>query len=181
MDGKTVPHFDRARHGLTLVELLVVMAIMTIIASAITVAAIGAYANSQVKGTRNFFEKISAAMAQYRDIHRMNVALVVRNDPGVPSTSSSTYDAWRAQSSCGLWQALEYEGIAGFSADPKFKEKWDAFANPQTGEKTARFRYVDAWRNPILYLCPPPYASFELRSAGKDLEWNTEDDIVLSE
>ena len=144
------------------------MAIMTIVAGAIVVAMVGGMRHAQVKGTQAFFEAVKAQMAQYRDTHRMYM-------PG-----------WSDGNSIPLWQALEYEGT--FAAKKDFLEKVEeddaedpTFTDPTTGENVQRYRYIDAWRNPIEYECAPPFTRFELRSGGPDLEMYTDDDIVVTD
>ena len=144
------------------------MAIMTIIASAIVVSLMGGMRHAQIKGTEAFFETIKAQLAQYHDMHRMYM-------PG-----------WDDGSSIALWQGMEHEGT--FAAKKDFVQKVEpddaedpTFTDPDTGEKVQRYRYVDAWRNPVQYACDPPFTRFELRSRGRDLEMDTDDDIVITD
>jgi len=161
--------------ALTLIELIVVMAIMTILASAIIVSLMGGMRHAQIKGTEAFFETLKAQLNQYHDIHRMYM-------PEAPNSNPSKW------TTLGLWQGLEHEGK--FAAKKDFVEKVEedngenissTFTDPVTGEKVQRYRYVDAWRNPVQYTCDPPFTRFELRSRGRDLEMDNDDDIIVTD
>jgi len=145
------------------------MAIMTILASAITVAAIGLMGYAQKKGTMALFERIGQVLEQYKADHRMYVPQDL-DETGADSDSASAYP---------LWQALEHDANYKFAVEAKFKARGDEATDPATGATFRRFYYIDAWKNPIRYECRPPYTRFELRSAGKDAVLNNEDDIIL--
>jgi len=146
--------------ALTLVELLVVMAIMTIIVSAIVTASLAVMGNTQVKATEALLGKLAQGLEQYRMEHRMYV----------PSD-----DDW---SSYPVWQALEYEGKYVEIAE-RYKQEGDTFQEPETGARVRRYFYVDAWRQGISYHCEPPYSRFTLRSRGPNLEFGKGDDITF--
>ena len=147
------------KRALTLIELLVVMAIMTILAGAITVAAMGAYRRAQEKATGALFERIAQALEQYKSDYRMYVPA---------DLDTSTYP---------LWQGLEYEGHY-FSEESRYKAKGSSCEDPATGSQVPRYQYQDAWRNLITYQCNAPYNRFRLTSNGKDLVPGNGDDIV---
>ena len=181
VDGAFITHHSslitRRASALTLIELLVVMAIMTIIAGSIVVAMVSAIGNAQVKGTKAFFNRIKAQMAQYYDAHRMYIP-ADPNEKDQLGNLTYSYTVLDLNSVC-LWQSLEYEG--DLAAKKDFILKSDTFTEPETGQLVTRYLYVDAWRKPIVYVCTPPFKRFEIRSGGKDLNLNTDDDLVVTD
>ena len=152
---------------MTLIEIIVVMAIITIIASAIVAASMGVFAGYQVRSTKNFMNQLAVALDKYHGIHRMYVPARQGLDPNPAD-----------QSTIELWQALEHGSEAKFSVEARFKEKGDPGVDPATNQLFDRYYYLDAWAQPLYYECNPPFRSFELRSVGKDQGMNTDDDVV---
>ena len=76
-----------------------------------------------------------------------------------------------------LWQALEKEGQY-IAVESRYKQAGDQYADPATGAKITRCRYVDAWENLLRYECVTDYKSFTIISRGPDLEMHTGDDIT---
>ena len=161
------------RHALTLVELLVVMAIITIIVSSITVAAYSVYKLNQKKATESLFETVAAALEQYHDVHSMYVPTTyIDPNDGQEKVCNSDND-----STFLIWKALEYDGGYKLSVKNKFKELGSTFENSATGAEIRGYYYVDSWKVRILYECRRPYTRCRLRSRGPDTLANTGDDI----
>jgi len=154
--------------GMTLVELLVVMGIIAIIASAIVAAAVQIHVRSQARQAANLMEQIAQALDQYQGIHRMYVP---------DGDAGATHPLLRTHA---LWQALEHDPAAKFSVEGRFKRTDTVFTDPFSNQYAKLYYYVDAWESPLDYTCQPPYTSFTLRSVGRDQEWMTDDDIVRS-
>ena len=152
---KAVAHRAPER-AMTLMEILMVMAIMTLIVSAVVAASFAAQRRAQVKGTEGFFEQIAVGLAQYKADHRMYV----------PSDDDDT--------TYPLWQALEGTYI---DVEAKYKLAGDTVTDPRTGQAIQRYQYQDAWKKLLWYGCAAPYDRFEIRSSGPDLEAETGDDI----
>ena len=149
--------------AITLIELIVVMGIMLMLASALVVASFRLQTRGQIEGTKGVLEQLAQGLEAYRITHRMYV-------PGDPGNASDI-------SSWPLWYAVEYDGDYVTVAD-QYKEEHGDFENPATGAHVTIYRYVDAWGNPLVYECVGACQSFTLISRGKDLVLETGDDIV---
>lgn len=156
---------------MTLVELLVVIAIISVIVSAIVVASLSALKAAQIKGTRGVMQKIAAALAQYRQEYKMYV----------PSGVDGIDENPREDSTYPLWQALEH--VAKYSPVPA-ANRLVGTTDPQDST-IIRYKYVDAWKQPLWYQCPPldydtasnswvpeagDFSRFRIISSGPDLE-----------
>jgi prepilin-type N-terminal cleavage/methylation domain-containing protein len=125
----------------TMIELLLVIAIIGIIVSFIAVASFAAAKSAQIKGTRGIMQQIANALAAYKLDHGMFV----------PAQPSWIADNPVLDSTYPLWQALELDGK--YFAAPA--------ANKLAGDKDpydssiTRYKYVDAWEKPLWYQCPP--------------------------
>jgi len=167
----------RGLRGLTLIELMAVMGIMIIIVSAIVVAAYGVQRQGQIKATKGFLEQLALALENYRAQYRVYVP----HDVPVPDPNSPYEPARVEASSATLWIALEYvEKIDTISKE--YKKKGGTSLAPDTGAQVDVYFYRDAWRQPILYECYPPFTHFKLTSFGPDLVYGGKtkgDDIVV--
>ncbi len=76
-----------------------------------------------------------------------------------------------------LWFALEHQEEL-LEVSDSYKQQGGSFISPETGARMKWYFYRDAWRNPLLYQCFGENNRFEIRSAGRDLEYYTGDDIV---
>ena len=117
---------------MTLMEILMVMAIMAFIVSAVVAASFAAQRRAQVKGTKAFLEQIAVGLAQYKADYRMYVP----SDPG-DLPENTTYP---------LWQALE--GTYNIGVKAKYKLAGDTVTDPRTGQAVQRYLYEDAWKKP---------------------------------
>lgn len=159
------------KRSMTLIELLVVIAIISIIISAIVVASLTALKHAQVRGTRGVMQRIASGLAQYKQQYGMYV-------PAPLSDGNS-----REYSTYPLWQALEHDG--SFSGVPA-ANKLAGTADPQEAS-VSRYIYIDAWKKPLWYQCPPlkydtnatppewvpeigDFNRFRIISSGPDLE-----------
>ncbi len=155
--------------GLTLIELLVVIAIITIIVSAIVVASFSALKAGQIRGTRAVMQKIALGLAQYKLDNGMYRPSGVN---GVPYNSP-------ADSTYALWEALEADGK--YLSVPAANKLADTAGPPEA--PNPRYKYIDAWKQPLWYQCDgPDYSTFKLTSGGPDLilgdPTNPSDDTV---
>jgi hypothetical protein len=160
---------------------MTVMGIMVIIVSAIVVAAYGVQRQGQIKGSKGLLEQLALALENYRAQYRMYVPRH-HNEPTVPNPVTVATDPWQVEcSSAALWMALEHvEKID--TAKKEYKEKGGTFTSPETGALVDVYFYRDAWRQPIMYECYPPYTRFTLTSFGPDLVPGGDtrgDDIVV--
>ncbi len=155
--------------ALTLIEIIVVMAIMTILVSTLVVAGFSVQRRAQVRGTKGLLQKIAQALNQYRITYRVYVPQDNLIDEANP-VQARRY-------SLPLWQASEHEGQF-LSVNAKHKAAGGPLTDPSTSSQATWYYYQDAWRKPLKYICGPPYNSFTITSSGPDLEWNTGDDIV---
>jgi len=166
----------RARHAgrsaITLIEILVVMAIMTILVSTIVVAGFSAQRRAQVRGTRGLLQKIVQGLEQYRATYR----IYVPQDPALTPIDESDPEQVKRYT-LPLWEALEHRGKF-ITVEAEYKESGGTLRDYVTGLDYTWYYYQDAWRQPLKYICRQPFNRFILRSAGPDLELNTGDDIL---
>jgi type II secretory pathway pseudopilin PulG len=154
---------------MTLVEILVVMSVMIILVSAVVVAVFRISSKGPVEGTKGLLEKIVQGMEQYKATYRMYPP----QDTAVDSTQPAQVQA----SSGALWQEIEYYNdfvLIGAA----YKLPGGFFTDSRTGAVQPWYYYVDAWQQPLRYLCGPPYTQYTLTSGGPDLILDTADDIV---
>ncbi|MGO8704579.1 MAG: type II secretion system protein [Candidatus Brocadiia bacterium] len=172
----------RAR-AMTLTEIIVVMAIMAILVSAVVVAVFRISSKGPVEGTKGLLEKLAVGLEAYRATYRMY--------PEYPQPPAGVaLDAPQVQaSSAVLWQSLEFDGdfvsvasqykveVSAYNTgvSPYFV---GAFVEPKTNHWSSYY-YQDAWLRPIQYLCNSPYTQYSLTSGGPDLLLGTADDITV--
>lgn len=135
---------------MTLLEILVVMSIITIIASAIVVAALSFHKSAQIKATRGFLEKLAQGQEQYKSAHGMYVP----------------QDIYRTSNA--LWYALEDR--------ERYVTVETSYKIPGI---TSGYQYTDVWKQPLRYDCAPPYMLFTITSNGPDIEPNSGDEIEI--
>jgi type II secretory pathway pseudopilin PulG len=183
---------------MTLTELLVVMAIMLILVSAVVVAVFRVSSQAPVKGTQALLQKLAIGLDAYRATYRIyppqdNIADPVGNPPPpwpdywyLDPIKGQTYDPrWIVTpvqaSTFALWYALEYQGQGQFMTpvSSAYKAAGGYFTDPATGSLQTWYYYQDAWKQPIRYVCVYPYRQYTLTSGGPDLILGTADDITV--
>ena len=171
---------QRAR-AMTLTEIIVVMSIMIILVSAVVVAVVRISSKGPVQGTKGLLEKLSVGVESFRATYR----IYPPQDNGISSTdpSRSAYQSYQftfTQSSAYLWYELEYDGQGQFMSpvSSAYKVAGGTFNDPKNNLQQTWYYYVDAWQQPLRYLCGPPYTQYTLTSGGPDLIPGTADDIV---
>jgi Tfp pilus assembly protein PilE len=168
------------RHALTLTELLVVMAVLIILVSAVVVAVVRLAARGPVAGTKGLLEKLAVGLESYRSTYQMyppedNVQAIGK--ALVPDQVQDSYQ----RSSWVVWYALEYQGQGEFMTpvSAAYKAAGGTFTDPTTLAAQTWYYYQDAWQQPIRYVCVSPYNQFTLTSGGPDLTLGTADDISV--
>ena len=154
----------------TLIELLAVMAIVVILAGAVTGAAFAIIKSVQRKSTNNLLTHLADGLEDYKLEHGMYVPHPVAD---VPADHKMT--------TIRLWYALEHDNsyVATIGENRRFLSAGpEGNTDPATGEDLAYFIYIDAWKTELLYTCEAPYKTFTIRSFGPDTTYDTEDDLV---
>lgn len=153
--------------AMTLIELLTVIAIITLLAGIILTASFSAISGGNRRATEGLFEEIAQALEQYKSMHHMYV-------PADPADSSYVAET----SSAVLCQALEIEGqLLTVSADRKTNAY--TFTDPNTLAVLVIYSYLDAWGTPIIYECRGPrYKLYKLISCGPDRAADSGDEIA---
>ena len=136
---RTVPSRSAFRiRAVTLIEILVVIAIITALAGMLIVSTMALQSRGAEQGTRSFMERIAAAQAQYLQMHRMYV-------PNVPSGGSIDFTSTQQtmHSTLPLWMALE-ESTKILSGDEALRVPYtgppvvsDAFVVPEVESGTS--------------------------------------------
>lgn len=129
------------------------MAIITILAGGLVGGAFAVVRHTKHKNTDNLLEQLANGLEVYYDDHRMY-------PPGNED-----------QNTARLWYALEKEGNyveVGGSNKVDYDE----------GPDTTDWRYEDGWSTELFYDSDYPYDSYDLRSAGPDKVWGSDDDVT---
>jgi type II secretory pathway pseudopilin PulG len=165
----------RPSSAVTLIEILVVIAIVTALAGAVIISAVALHNIGMDRGTTAFMERIALAQTQYQQTHRMYVPLRGASDPALDY--NDIYQLRR--STMVLWIALERSG--GFLAgEAAALSPGGVFTDPATGRSdTPWYFYLDRWNTPMMYQCDSPAKTYKLTSAGRDHIFGTGDDIVV--
>jgi type II secretory pathway pseudopilin PulG len=151
---------DRAHHnrGMTLVELLTVISIIIILMGMVLGAALGLMGKGRHKNAEGLLQNLAHGLESYQREH----------DMFLPDDDDN--------SSRPLWYALEYDGqFAEPLADNRLPD--GTFTDELTGKTVTHFIYIDAWKIEIRYTCSKPWNTYELRSSGPDLVFDSPDDI----
>ena len=180
---------------MTLTEILVVMSVMIILASAVVVGVFRVSSKGPVQGTRGLLGKLAVGLDSYRATYRMyppqdnlpdyrpaQCWYYQFADPNPPDLSSLNTPTMQLEASTFLlWQALEYQGQGQFMppVSAAYKGAGGGFTDPNTGSAQTWYYYQDAWKQPIRYTCVAPYTQYTLTSGGPDLILGTPDDIVV--
>ena len=161
---------------MTLIEIIVVMAIMIILVSAVVVAVFRVSSKGPLEGTKGLLEKLAVGLDAYRATYRMyppqDSTFSLTPPPPIPLVQAT---------SGVLWQALEYTGEGQFMSPVSnaYKAPGGLFTDSRTGSVQTWYYYQDAWLQPLLYVCAAPYTQYTLTSGGPDLTLGTADDITV--
>ena len=158
------------KRAMTLVEILVVMFILIILVGVVVVVVMFCIPyKDPVIDTKGLLKNIVQGMEQYKAIYRMYPP----QDTPVDSTQAVQVEA----SSSALWQEIEhYNHFVVVGAVHKLQG--GTFTDSKTGTVQTSYCYMDAWQEPLRYICVSPYTRYTLTSGGPDLMMDTADDIV---
>jgi len=163
-DRNSLSGHGRARElGVTLIEIIAVMAIIVILASIVTGGTIALVKRAQRSNTNSLLDQLANGLDAYKRDHRMYL----------PSDSQL--------SSRPLWYALEYEGDYGVGTGDKNKVYIGNFLDLDSGATVADFVYRDGWKSRLRYTCTSPWMSYLIESAGPDGKFGTADDETKEE
>jgi len=154
-----------------MMEILVVIAIVTVLAGVLIVSAMALQSRGVEEGTKALMERIALAQGEYMNLHRMYVPVGATIDFG------ATASAPEAHSTLPLWAALE-AGANLLPAEASTRTEGTRLAS-DTFAPWRWYYYIDRWNTPLRYECAAPWKSFRLTSAGKDLVFGSGDDIVV--
>ena len=136
------------------------MGIMLILAGLTTGAAFALINNANIRATENLLDQIANGLEAYALDH----AIYVPSDTARP-----------------LWYSLECDHDYADDILPKFKhhEELDDIADPLHPDQTlAHFIYRDSWKTALRYECTGNFRTAVIRSAGRDRQIGTADDIT---
>lgn len=154
--------------GVTLVELLTVIAIVTLLSALVVTGSYMAVTRGRRNATEGLFETIAQGLAQYKNLHHMYV-------PSDPRDGSYV----ESKTSLPLSVALETEGRL-IAVKDDCKQRADTYTDPNTDQAVPRFYYIDPWGTPIIYICRGPlFKTYTLISYGPDRTRNTDDEIIF--
>ena len=146
-------HDRSARRAFTLVELLAVMAIITILAGGLVGGAFAVVRHTKHKNTENLLEQLTNGLHVYHDDHR-------QYPPG--NASDNTQPLYEALQEDGNYVEVSGANKVDYDDDPDVTD----------------WRYEDAWGTELRYVCEYPHDSYELSSAGPDKVWGSDDDVT---
>jgi type II secretory pathway pseudopilin PulG len=180
-NGKMLEESPVRRRAMTLTELIVVMAVMMILVSAVVVAVFQISSKGPVKGTQGLLQKLAVGLEGYRATYRMYPP-----EDNVAAYPDNTHDSYQ-RSSWVVWYSLEYTGQGQFMTpvSSTYKAAGGGFTDSNTSSVQTWYYYQDAWRQPLRYVCYTPYTQYTLTSGGPDLIMPTNpdaadaDDIVV--
>lgn len=144
--------------GFTLIEMLVVIAIIVTLGGLLITGISVARRQAKKKTTLMLFQSISLALQQYRNDNGL-----YPDAPGGEASGKTLYRALSEKKGFGPY-------LKGLSSDQAADIDGDGVKE-----------LIDGWRNPVWYTDGrylPDEREYELRSAGGDGEFNTEDDIT---
>ena len=164
----------RARQrGFTLVEILVVVAIIAILISGIVGVGSFVHTNSQIKNTKNVIRAVVAALEEYRNYKQVPGTFFDFPDNVIDIPGDDEYDI------IGLYLILNKVPSCKTILDriPESNKEIDIAGN---------IILIDAWRDgadyrQLLYYYMGSGNFPVIRSAGPDMVYDTEDDIISTD
>jgi prepilin-type N-terminal cleavage/methylation domain-containing protein len=166
----------KRQSGLTLLELLIAIALITITVSMVVMATKGSWTNAEKKVTQSVISLLDSALEDYHES---------TGEFPAQGLITSISDA-REQHNASLYVQL--------SLDPESKKILDRIADSQivsvssdiqfiykdkTYDQQSYMKIVDAWKTPLDYRYDPVANNFPtIISAGPDKKFDTTDDIT---
>ena len=137
------------------------MGIMILLAALTTGAAFALITHPQVKNTETLLQNIKNGLMAYSNDYYIFV----------PSDSD--------RSSRPLWYALEHDGgYIQVGPKNKYHRTGDDIPDPLNPTRTLPFFiYRDAWKTELRYTCTGSFKKAVVKSAGRDKQFGTDDDI----
>jgi prepilin-type N-terminal cleavage/methylation domain-containing protein len=173
-----------SRRGFTLIELLIVVGIIVILVAVLALAIMPYFSKAQERTTRELMTQVGEQLASERNLLSVPqmqrdagpLSSQISRDPKIASAQMIVF--YYAPSQRVREQATVYKGSA--NAEPRIDPKlWVEF---MTTENTSPDMpsLCDAWSTPLWYLYDKGSNTHILRSAGEDLQWDTDDDLAYS-
>jgi len=171
-----------SRQGFTLIELLIVVAIIAVLVAVLAIAIFPWLAKNNENSTRTLMTSVSGLLEPRKNALTVDqlrrdagpLSSQVSGDPRIASAQLIVFyfapskTAWDASN---LGRNREYRP----EVDPK---EWAKFL---MSDGAPDMPYLtDAWGTAFWYSYDKVMDTYILRSAGKDMQWDTEDDLVAT-
>jgi prepilin-type N-terminal cleavage/methylation domain-containing protein len=148
-------------NGFTLLELLIVVALITILASMVLMATRGSWIDANKKLTESTIALLDGALEDYREYKTYDpTSTFLFPEPNVLSSHSASL-------------------YAGLNSVPDSKKMLEKIPDSQITLVSNYPVFIDAWKTPLNYLYDPALNNFPvIISAGPDKKFGTTDDIT---
>lgn len=151
------------RHGVTLVEMLVVVGVIALLAGMVVVATRGLETKSNEQIVINAFTVLKSALREYYEF-----------TDGFPAQPDAALDS----STALVHIQLMYDALDKVLACKQVLQGIDVVLVRRTEKQPAPSKYYDPWGTPLDYVYLKDADSFpRLISAGPDRQFGTDDDI----
>ena len=165
--------------GFTLIELMIVIAIIATLVAVLALAIIPWLSKSEEQATRSLLSTTGAAVSQQKS--GLDMAKF-RKDAGTlsgqidsdPKLASSQMMVFYAAPSAAVWQ--EAPLYKGRQHAPEIAP--EQVQDNLRGDSNGLQHFVDNWETPLWYRWDKATKSAVIQSAGPDREWETDDDLV---
>lgn len=172
-----------SRRGFTLIELLIVVGIIVILVAVLALAIMPYFSKAQERSTRELMGQVGEQLSSERNLLSVQqmqrdagpLSSQISRDPKVASAQMIVF--YYAPGQRVREQATVYKGR---NAEPRIDPKlWVEFMVTESSSPDMP-SLCDAWQTPLWYQYDKPSNTHILRSAGEDMQWDTEDDLAYS-